>query len=120
MFETFKAHLDKINAKYQESSGLIGTLFNFFCGRATFFMLIFAGVGIIQEFRGKLSMAFVALISALQGWVVIHSVKEDWNQQKQSAQATVNVINQVSGPDAKAATPTIPVAAPDPAQTPQG
>lgn len=114
MKERLKKFVGEAAERYHQGAGIVGGVFAFFQGRSTFFAIIFTVAGIVQEVRGKLSMAFVALISAIQGFTIVHSAKEDWNQQKQSAQATVNVVNNVSGSDAKAATPSEPVAKTDP------
>jgi hypothetical protein len=89
-------------------------LFNFGCGRATTFAIVFTVTGIILAFKGKLDANYSLFVGAVQTLVFAHSVKEDWNQQKQSAQATVNVINEVSGPAAQAATPPQPIALTEP------
>lgn len=60
----------------------IASVFNFFCGRATTFAIIFATVGIIQTFRGHLDGTFIAFVTTIQGLVFAHSWKEDFMEAK--------------------------------------
>jgi hypothetical protein len=68
------------------ASGLLGVLaqckdltpvYNFFQGRHTFFALFFAITGFILAWNGKLTGEYVALITALQAYILLHSAKED-------------------------------------------
>lgn len=65
----------------------LSTIFNFFCGRATTFAIVFATVGIIQTFRGHLDATFIAFVTTIQGLVFAHSWKEDVMDQR-AAEAT--------------------------------
>jgi hypothetical protein len=56
--------------------------FNLFCGRATFFALVFTGAGIALAFRGKLTADFVGMITAIQALILAHSWKEDIHDQQ--------------------------------------
>jgi hypothetical protein len=58
--------------------GITASMFSFFQGRSTFFALFFTAVGTILAFEGKLTVAFVSLIGAIQTLIVVHSYKEDW------------------------------------------
>ncbi|MFZ1974740.1 MAG: hypothetical protein WAU89_17975 [Candidatus Acidiferrales bacterium] len=77
--------------RYQESAGVVGGIFNFFCGRSTFFAILFTIVGIIQELRGRLSGNFVLLIGAIQSLVVLHSAKEDYRAAQTTGQDITNI-----------------------------
>ncbi len=63
--------------------GLLGQLktlapvYAFFGGRHTFFAIFFAVTGFYLAATGKLSAQYVALITALQAFVLGHSIKED-------------------------------------------
>lgn len=52
-------------------------IYNWFCGRSTFFALFFAITGFVLALRGKLTADYVALIGAMQALIVAHSYKED-------------------------------------------
>lgn len=52
-------------------------VFNFFCGRATTFALVFTVAGIGLAFKGHLDANYVALVAAIQALVFAHSWKED-------------------------------------------
>jgi hypothetical protein len=69
-------------AKEDVQLGIIPAIFNFFNGRATFFALVFTTTGIILAFRGKLTADFVALVTAIQGLVFSHSLKEDIHEER--------------------------------------
>ena len=77
MFNTLKKDVSRAKAGYQQGAGLVGTMFNFFKGRSTFFALTFTGVGIYLALRGKLTMEYSAFATAMQGFIVGHSWKED-------------------------------------------
>lgn len=51
-------------------------------GRSTAFATFFTGFGSLLAWYGKLTPTYVALITAIQGYVVLHSVKEDIFPQK--------------------------------------
>ena len=96
MFNTLKKDVSRAKTAYQQGAGLVGTLFTFFCGRCTTFAILFTVVGIVQEFRGKLDMNFVALVGAVQALLVIHSTKQDWNDQAQAQTQATTVVNNVT------------------------
>lgn len=75
----FKLVHDACTRTYSRYKGLgiIGTFFAFFQGRATAFAIVFTAAGIILAFKGKLTGDFVALVTAIQGLVFAHSIKED-------------------------------------------
>jgi hypothetical protein len=77
---------------YQEESGFVAAFFNFFQGRSTAFAIVFTVCGLILAFRGKLTMVYPALVTAIQGLVFAHSCKEDWHMQKM-AQIQQNATN---------------------------
>ncbi len=52
-------------------------VFNFFCGRHTFFALFFAVIGSYLAYEGKLTATYVSLAGAVQALAFAHSVKED-------------------------------------------
>ena len=62
----------------------IAPVFNWCCGRATFFALLFTVTGIVATFTGHLTTEFVALIAAIQGLVFAHSWKQDITEFKQA------------------------------------
>ena len=68
-------------------TGIMPALFNFFCGRATTFAIVFTAVGIVLAFKGKLDSNFVALVAAMQGLVFAHSWKEDVSEFKRAKKA---------------------------------
>lgn len=55
-------------------------VFDFFCGRCTFFALMFTGAGVVLAFAGKLTGDYVALVGAIQALLVAHSAKEDYHE----------------------------------------
>src|SRR5271157_3465916 len=65
-----------------ENSGVIASFFNFFQGRATTFAIVFAIVGIVLAFRGKLDANYALFVTAIQGLIFAHSCKEDWHEQR--------------------------------------
>lgn len=56
----------------------IAPVFNFFLGRATTFVSIFATVGIILAFKGHLDGYFITFTSTILTLVFAHSLKEDY------------------------------------------
>ena len=62
-------------------------------GRTTFFALFFMLFGSLLAWFGKLTMTYVSLATALQGYVIFHSTKEDYFANKQDARAE-NSVNQ--------------------------
>jgi hypothetical protein len=57
-------------------------VFDFFCGRCTFFALLFAFAGVGLAFAGKLTADYVALVGAIQALLVAHSAKEDYHERQ--------------------------------------
>jgi len=53
-------------------------VYNWFGGRCTFFALFFAITGFLLAWHSRLTPQYAVLIGALQGWVVVHSAKEDY------------------------------------------
>jgi hypothetical protein len=47
-------------------------------GRHTMFAVYFALMGTVLAWFHRLDMNFIALIGAVQGFVLLHSGKEDW------------------------------------------
>jgi hypothetical protein len=47
-------------------------------GRHTMFAIYFAVMGTVLAWCHRLDMNFIALIGAVQGFVFLHSGKEDW------------------------------------------
>src|SRR5271168_5220329 len=94
MFNTLKKDVSRAKTAYQQGAGLVGTLFTFFCGRCTTFAILFTVVGIVQEFRGKLDMTFVAFVGAIQSLLLAHSYKQDLSDQAQAQSTTV--VNNVT------------------------
>ena len=111
MFSKIKIDVAKAVAAYK-GLGLTASFFNFFQGRATTFAIAFTVVGIIGFFRHMDLTSYALMVTAIQGFVCAHSCKEDWNNQKMSAQATTNVVNNVTVADAVAAAPPAPIVAP--------
>jgi len=62
-------------------------------GRSTFFALFFMVFGSLLAWFGKLTMTYVSLATALQGYVLVHSYKEDHFADKQEARSA-NSANQ--------------------------
>lgn len=69
----------------------------FFQGRHTLFVCWFAATGLVLAAIGKLGMPYVALCSALQAAVGLHSFKEDVSARnnKTDNDAQANVQNPV-------------------------
>lgn len=81
-------------ARYNAGAGMVGGLFNVFKGRSTFFAMFFTGVGTYLAIRGKLDMNYVGLATAIQGFVVGHSWKEDaYAPTRQDTTVVVNAGN---------------------------
>ena len=57
-------------------------VFDFFCGRCTFFALLFTLAGIGLACIGKLTADYVALVGAIQALLVAHSAKEDYHERQ--------------------------------------
>lgn len=53
-------------------------VYNFIGGRHTTFAIFFAVTGFVLALKGKLTTDYVGLITALQAFVLVHSVKEDY------------------------------------------
>ena len=51
-------------------------------GRSTLFAAFFTGFGSLLAWHNKLTPTYIALCTAIQGYVVIHSVKEDYFAKK--------------------------------------
>ena len=77
MLAAIKNDISRAKAGYEQGAGLVGTVFNFFKGRSTFFALILVGVGIYLAIKGRLTMEYSAFATAMQGFIVGHSWKED-------------------------------------------
>jgi len=58
-------------------------VYNFFGGRHTFFGLFFAITAFILALRAELTAQYVATITALQAYVLLHSTKEDYFKPEQ-------------------------------------
>jgi hypothetical protein len=56
---------------------IFGKIAGYVQGRHTLFALFFTGMGTVLAWRGKLDPNFVALAATMQGWVFVHSYKED-------------------------------------------
>lgn len=65
-------------------SGVVGSIFNFFQGRATAFAIVFSIVGIVLAFMGKLDANFSLFVGSIQALVFAHSWKEDVRDQKEA------------------------------------
>jgi hypothetical protein len=53
-------------------------VYNFIGGRHTMFAIFFSVTGFILALKGKLTADYVGLITAMQAFVLAHSVKEDY------------------------------------------
>jgi hypothetical protein len=51
-------------------------------GRTTTFAAFFALFGSILAWFSRLTPTYIALVTALQGYVVVHSIKEDYFDKK--------------------------------------
>ena len=65
-----------------KQSGIVASVFNFFQGRATFFAIVFSGVGIWLAVYGKLDANYSMFVGAIQSMVLAHSWKEDIHEQR--------------------------------------
>ena len=79
----------KAIAGFRNGAGPVGGIFNLFKGRSTFFALFFTAVGTYLEFHGRLDMNYVAFATAIQGFIVGHSWKEDAYAPTQNTQVVV-------------------------------
>lgn len=59
-------------------SEIVQKIFAFCQGRHTFFALFFTFAGTALAAFHRLDMPYVALITAVQGFVFVHSAKEDY------------------------------------------
>ena len=57
-------------------------IFNWANGRSTAFAAFFTGFGSLLAWCGKLTPTYIALVTAIQGNVDLHSVKEDYFSKK--------------------------------------
>jgi hypothetical protein len=58
-------------------------------GRSTAFAIFFTGFGSLLAWYNKLTPTYVALITAIQGYVVLHSFKEDHFEDKKAERDAV-------------------------------
>ena len=72
----------EVKVKADLQTGVVGAIFNFFCGRATTFAIIFTAAGLALAFEGKLTAEFVAFVGAIQALIFAHSFKEDVHEQR--------------------------------------
>lgn len=61
----------------------LAPVYNFIGGRHTTFALFFAITAFVLALKGKLTMDYSAVITALQAFVLVHSAKEDYFNNKQ-------------------------------------
>lgn len=61
---------------------MIKKIFDWANGRSTAFAAFFTGFGSLLAWYNKLTPTYVALVTAVQGYVVLHSVKEDFFAKK--------------------------------------
>lgn len=83
-----------------QQSSIVAPLFNLFMGRCTFFAIVFTIVGIIGWFRGRDLTSYALFVGAVQALLVVHSWKQDVNDQKQ-AQQQMQTVNVTVDPNAK-------------------
>jgi hypothetical protein len=57
-------------------------IFTWANGRSTAFAAFFTGFGSLLAWFNKLTPTYIALVTAIQGYVVLHSVKEDYFSKK--------------------------------------
>ena len=65
--------------------------FGLWQGRCTFFAIAFSVVGCYGWLKGRDLTSFAVFAGAIQGLLLAHSAKEDWNAQKQAQQQTQTV-----------------------------
>jgi len=83
-----------------QQSSIVAPLFNLFMGRCTFFAIVFTIVGIIGWLKGRDLTSYALFVGSIQALLVVHSWKEDVNDQKQ-AQAQMQTVNVTVDPNAK-------------------
>ena len=110
--------LDSVTSKFRnyseevQTSGVVAAIFRVFQGRSTTFATVFTVCGIILAFLGKLTANYAMLVTAIQGLVVVGSVKEDWHQQEMSKiQQNVTNVTVTSDTTTKSAS-SIPAPVP--------
>jgi uncharacterized membrane protein (UPF0136 family) len=92
--------------------GLTASFFSFFQGRATCFAILFTICGLIGFFKKYDLTSYALFVGAIQTMVIGHSIKEDYFEMRRSAQATTNAVHDVTGADAVAAAPPVPIVPP--------
>ena len=110
--------LDSVTSKFRnyseevQTSGVVAAIFRVFQGRSTTFATVFTVCGIILAFLGKLTANYAMMVTAIQGLVVVGSVKEDWHQQEMSKiQQNVTNVNVTSTTTKSSSMPS-PIAIP--------
>jgi hypothetical protein len=89
MFNFVKKEVARLEVA-QSEFGFVASLFQFFQGRATTFAIIFTICGLILAFRGKLTADYALLVTAIQGMVFAHSIKEDYFNRRSQNTTTVD------------------------------
>jgi len=64
-------------------------LTNYFDGRHTLFICFFSVTALILAWFGKLNSQYVAMVTALQAFVLVHSAKEDIVELKKNGNGAV-------------------------------
>ena len=81
--------------------GLTASFFSFWQGRATFFAIVFTICGLIGFFRHIDLTSYALFVTAIQGMVVGHSLKEDYFEMRRRQDGlNVNVVTTVQNPPA--------------------
>ena len=111
MFDKVKTDIGAAVSAYQ-GLGLTASFFSFFQGRATCFAIVFTICGLIGFFKKYDLTSYALFVGAIQTMVIGHSIKEDYFEMRRSAQATTNVVHNVTGADAVAAAPPVPIVPP--------
>ena len=98
MFESFKKRYSLSYVKTQLEAGAtpLHILFNVFCGRCTFFAIVFTIVGIWGFIKHYDLTAYAMFVGAIFTGLVAHSAKEDWLQNQQAQQQSTQVVNNIT------------------------
>lgn len=73
------------------------TIFNLFMGRCTFFAILFSSIGIYGWLKGRDLTSYAIFVTAIQGLLVAHSLKQDIHDQRM-ARLELDAPSQITPP----------------------
>ena len=80
----------------------VAGVFNIFLGRATFFAIAFAGFGIYGWLKGHEIGGYAAFVTATQGLIVLHSWKQDVDDQREAEREIAKLWLELRHPQSSA------------------